>query len=144
MADNGGEIRVHPVGVFEAPLTAEENQIRPPVLALRDDMGREFHLPIGSCEGVAIHFALSQQQVARPLTHDLALRLLEKLSGKLERVLIDGYSEAGCHATLRLSGPTGDQVIAARAGDGVALALRADLPIFVTEEVYARATGNSF
>jgi bifunctional DNase/RNase len=139
VSENGGEVRVHPVGVFEHPGEAEEGEGRPPILLLRDEIGREFQLPIGSCEGLAIHIALTQQQISRPLTHDLALRLLEKLSGKLERVVIDMYSEQGCHATLSLGTPQGAQRVEARAGDGVALALRAELPIFITEEVLARA-----
>jgi hypothetical protein len=142
VAGNGGEIRVHPVGVFEQPLESEE-EAGLPVLLLRDEAGREFHLPIGSCDGLAIHLALTQQHVSRPLTHDLALRLLEKLSGQLQRVVIDAYSEEGCHATLSISTPRGPQLLEARAGDGVALALRADLPVFITEEVYARARGPS-
>lgn len=140
MADNGGEIRVHPVGVFEQPGEPEEAEARPPILLLRDEIGREYHLPVGSCDGLAIHIVLTQQQVSRPLTHDLALRLLEKLSGQLERVVIDAYSDDGCHATLSLATPKGAQRLEARAGDGVALALRADLPIFITEEVLARVS----
>ena len=142
MSDNGGEVRVHPVGVFEQSGEPDEAEARPPVLLLRDEVGRECHLPVGSCDGLAIHIALTQREVARPLTHDLALRLVERLSGKLERVVIDAYSEEGSRATLHLSGPSGVQRLEAGAGDGVALALRADLPVFVTEEVLARAGGS--
>lgn len=142
MPDNGGEIRVHPVGVFEQPTDSEEAEAKLPLLVLRDDIGRECRLPVGSCDGLAIHLALTQQHVSRPLTHDLALRLLEKLSGKLERIVIDAFSEEGCRATLTLSTPKGEQELEARAGDGVALALRADLPIFITEEVHALAHGS--
>jgi hypothetical protein len=129
------------VGVFEQPLASEEAETKLPLLLLRDDLGRESRLPVGSCDGLAIHIALTQQQVSRPLTHDLALRLLEKLSGKLARVVIDAYSEEGCRATLTISTPKGEQEMEARAGDGVALALRADLPIFITEDVHTRASG---
>lgn len=140
MSENGGEIIVHPVGVFEQASSSEE-EMRLPLLLVRDDLGRECRLPVGSCDGLAIHIALTQQQVSRPLTHDLALRLLEKLSGRLTRVVIDAFSEEGCRATLTISTPKGEQEMEARAGDGVALALRADLPIYITEEVYARASG---
>ena len=134
MTDNGGEVRVHAVEVYERPDT-QEAEPRLPILLLRDEMGREFHLPIGSCDALAIHIALTQQQVARPLTHDLALRLLERLEGRLERVVIDAYAEEGCHATLLVSSARGAQLITARAGDAVALALRADMPIHATEDV---------
>jgi len=57
-------------------------------------------------------------------------------------VLIDTYSEEeGCRATLEISSPRGRHSLGARAGDGVALALRAELPIYVTEDVFLRASG---
>ena len=46
----------------------------------------------------------------------------------------------GCHATIHLSTARGAQAVQARAGDGVALALRAEIPIYVTEEVLLRAS----
>ena len=97
---------------------------------------------IGPAEASAIGMEMLGKKFQRPLTHDLALRLVERLSGKLERVVIDAYSEEGSRATLHLSGPSGVQRLEAGAGDGVALALRADLPVFVTEEVLARAGGS--
>jgi uncharacterized protein len=141
MSAAGDEIRVHPIGVYEQQGESEED-VRPPVLLLRDDLGREVRLPIGSCEGLAIQFVLVQTHVPRPLTHDLALHLLAKLSGRLEHVVIDRYSEQeGCHATLEFATEQGPRSLEARAGDGVALALRADLPVYVTEEVLLRAGG---
>jgi bifunctional DNase/RNase len=134
---DGDEVQVYPVGIFEQ----ESEEPQPPLLALRDDMGREMRIPIGACEGLAINVALDQQHFPRPLTHDLALHLLDKLLAKLEHVVIDSLSEDdGCQATLRLSTARGTQVIQARAGDGVALALRAEIPIHVTEEVLQRAS----
>jgi hypothetical protein len=57
---SGDEVQVHPVGVFEQPAESEE-EIKPPLLLLRDDLGREARIPIGSCEGLAIQFVLVQQ-----------------------------------------------------------------------------------
>jgi bifunctional DNase/RNase len=133
----GDEVQVYPVGIFEQ----ESEEPQPPLLALRDDMGREMRIPIGACEGLAINFALDQQHFARPLTHDLAIHLLDKLFAKLEHVVIDSLSDDdGCYATLRLATARGTQVLQARAGDGVALALRAEIPIHVTEEVLERTS----
>ncbi len=133
----GDEVKVYPVGIFEQE--SEEEEPRPPLLALRDDMGREMRIPIGACEGLAINVALDGQHFPRPLTHDLALHLLDKLSAKLEHVVLDSLSEDdGCRATISLTTAGGVQTIQARAGDGVALALRAEIPIYVTEEVLER------
>ncbi len=141
MSDGGDEVQVHPVAVFEQHTTVEEAEFRVPMLLLRDEVGREVHLPIGSCDGFAIHIALTQQAVARPQTHDLGLRLLEKLSARLTRVVIDAYTEEGARATLSIESPAGEQTLQARAGDGIALALRAELPIFMTQEVLEQASG---
>ena len=141
MSADGDEVRVHPVGFFETQADSEE-EARPPLLALRDAMGREMRIPIGSCEAFAIQLALVQRHVPRPITHDLALQLLSKLSGRLEHVVIDTYSEEeGCHATLQVATESRTHSFEARAGDGVALALRAELPIYVTEDVLIRAAG---
>ena len=141
MSDGGGdEVRVHPVGVFEQRVAAQDTELRLPMLLLRDEAGREVHIPIGSCDGFAIHIALTQQPVARPLTHDLGLHLLEKLSAHLEHVVIDAFTEQGCRATLSIGASDGTHTLQARAGDGIALALRAELPIYMTQEVLEQAS----
>ena len=134
------EIRVQVVGVFEHQVVFHNQEQRIPVLLVRDASERELHLPIGSCEGLAIHIALEQQLVPRPLTHDLGLRILERLSADLDRVVIDGLSEGGCHATVHLRTADSEFTVDARAGDAVALALRAEAPIYVTEALLVRAS----
>jgi len=136
-------VQVHPVGVFEQQADGEEAEARVPMLLLKDDAGREVHLPIGSCDGFAIHVALTQQSVLRPLTHDLGLNILARLSARLEHVVIDAYSARGCRATLSVASAERKWTIPARAGDGIALALRAELPIFMTEEVFEQARDGS-
>lgn len=133
------EIRVQVVGVFERQIVFYNQEQRIPLLLVRDASDRELHLPIGSCEGLAIHLALNQQVVPRPLTHDLGLRILERLSAQLGRVVIDDLSEEGSHATIHLRTAESDLTVDARPGDAVALALRAEAPIYVTEELLARA-----
>ncbi len=79
--EGGDAVQVHPVGVFEQQVDPQDPEARVPMLLMRDDLGREVRLPIGSCDGFAIHIALTQQAVLRPLTHDLGLALLERLHG---------------------------------------------------------------
>jgi bifunctional DNase/RNase len=136
---DSGEVRVTVVGVFEEELGPAASRQRLPILVLRDDVNRELRLPIGSCEGVAIHVAVEQALVPRPLTHDLALRVLERLSAKLDRVVIADLSDDISSATLYLASDQGALHLDARPGDAVALAMRAEVPIYVTEDVLARA-----
>jgi hypothetical protein len=135
VAAGNNEVKVEVVGVFEQEVSFQEQEHRIPVLLVRDPVGRELRLPIGSCEGLAIQIVLEQHVMPRPLTHDLALRLMERLHAQLGRVVIDELTDSGAHATLYLTTPQGEITMDARPGDAVALALRADVPIHVTEEL---------
>jgi hypothetical protein len=134
------EVVVKVIGVFEEALTIGAEERRIPVMLLRDAADREARVPIASCEGLAIQIALEQHVVPRPLTHDLALRLLERLSARLDRVVVDSVSVAHPHATLHLQAAEGEVEMDARPGDAIALALRADVPIHVKDEILAYST----
>lgn len=137
MADPA-EIRVEVVGVFEQPAAAGsggEEEARAPILILKDDADREAYISVGSCEALAVHLALSRHLVPRPLTHDLALRLLEKLSASVGRVVISKHlPDDAYRAVIYLQAPEGEVALRAEPGDAIAIALRAEAPIYVTEE----------
>jgi len=134
------EVQLQIVGVFEHSLEVGDEEQHIPMLLLKDSADRELRLPLDSCEGFAIHIALEDQIVHRPLTHDLALRLVEKLSATIDRVVIDEISEEDVHATMHLRAPRGDFSLRARPGDAVALAIRAEVPIYATEGLLDRAS----
>jgi bifunctional DNase/RNase len=131
------EVRVEVVGVFEQEVAVGGQEHRIAVMLLRDAAGREVRLPISSCEGLAIQVALEQHVLPRPLTHDLAIRLVERLSARLDRVVVDALSGHHSHAALYLQTAEGEIEMDARSGDAVALALRADALICVREEILA-------
>jgi hypothetical protein len=139
MATGGNEVSVQIVGVFQQQELSEGEEASP-LLVLRDGADRELYVPIGSCEGLAIHLALEQRVVARPITHDLGIRILEKLSTTIERVVVDDLSDGTYYASLHLVAGEGAVSVPAKPGDAVALALRAEAPVFVTEEVFSRAS----
>jgi bifunctional DNase/RNase len=132
------EVEVQVVGVFEQRIELRDQEQRIPLLVLRDASDRELRVPIGSCEGLAIHIAVQQQVVPRPLTHDLALRLIQKLSADIHRVVIDNFTDHEFHTTVHLQTAQGALLVDARPGDAIALALRAEVPIFATESVLSR------
>jgi len=136
VAAGPNEVRVEVVGIFQHRESGVEEERRTPVLILRDSVDRDLDLPVGSCEALAIHLALGGHVVSRPLTHDLALRLLEKLSGSLERVVIDKAGRDSYQGSIYLRVPHGELCLTAQPGDAVALALRAETPIYVTEETF--------
>lgn len=111
------------------------------VIVFKEKEGTRF-LPvvIGISEVNAIKMKLSGIKPPRPLTHDLMLELIEKLGAKLESVVIDKIHQNTFYAKLHIkSSSSKEMIIDGRPSDSVALALRADAPVFVAEEVLSEA-----
>ena len=111
-----------------------------PIVVLKD-VGSEAVMPIwvGIFEANAIALEIEKTGAARPMTHDLTRNLLRYLNGELERVVITELRDDTFYAVLWLR--QGDEQVAvdARPSDAIALALRADCPIFVAEKVMENA-----
>jgi len=112
-----------------------------PVVILKDLEGRRY-LPIliGPFEATAIALALEGTQVPRPLSHDLMRMMLEALQAKLEQIVIHDIKDSTFFAKLvvRRNGET--QEIDARPSDGIALALRMQAPIYVSDKIALEET----
>jgi hypothetical protein len=111
------------------------------VIVFREKEGTRF-LPvvIGLAEVNAIKMKLSGIKPPRPLTHDLLLDTIHQLGGQLEKVIIDKLQNNTFYAKLYLKRANdGEVMIDARPSDSVALALRADAPIFVADEILGEA-----
>lgn len=112
-----------------------------PVVILKDLEGRRY-LPIliGPFEATAIALALEGTQVPRPLSHDLMRMMLEALQAKLEQIIIHDIKDSTFFAKLvvRTNGET--QEIDARPSDGIALALRMQAPIYVSDKIALEET----
>lgn len=101
---------------------------------------RELPIWVGPFEAQAIAMEMRQVPSPRPLTHDLMKHLVERLGGKLTRVVIEDLRDSTYFATVHLAGPGGKGVIVdARPSDAIALALRLRGPIMVSEELFSRA-----
>lgn len=116
-----------------------------PVIVLRQVDGSLF-LPIwiGTFEANAIALAVEGVETPRPLTHDLLRSLLVELDAKLERVEIHDLREGTFYARLIVSSATADRrEIDARPSDAIALALRADAPVWTARAVLDAAVADS-
>jgi bifunctional DNase/RNase len=115
-----------------------------PIVVLKD-VASETVMPIwvGIFEANAIAIEIEKVPVARPMTHDLTRNLIHHLNAQLERVVISELKDDTFFAVLWLR--QGDQplMIDARPSDAIALALRADCPIYVAEEVMQTAKLNT-
>jgi len=66
--------------------------------------------------------------------------LIQELGAHLERVVIDKVVKNTFHAKLQLRTPTGEKkIIDARPSDSVALAVRLDAPLFVSEDIIEKS-----
>ena len=107
-----------------------------PVVILKDLEGKRY-LPIliGPFEATAIALALEGTAVPRPLSHDLMRTLLETLDARLEQIVIHDIRESTFFAKLVVRTNGELQEIDARPSDGIALALRMQAPIFVSDKI---------
>lgn len=103
-----------------------------PIVLLREAEGTRF-IPIwvGSVEASAIAFALEGVPAERPLTHDLLEILLETFEKPLRSVHITALRDGVFYATMNFD----DATVDCRPSDAIAVALRSEAPILVSETV---------
>lgn len=114
------------------------------VIVLKERGGNRF-LPIiiGISEVTAIKMKISGIQPPRPLTHDLLKNTIASLGATLKRVVITKLEFNTFFAQLTLEDKAGTlREVDARPSDSIAVALRADAPIFVSEEVLNQVTSS--
>lgn len=112
-----------------------------PIVILKDVNGEQI-LPIwvGPYEANAIALEIEKIAPQRPLTHDLLRNLIVGLGLRVERVVVTELKENTFYAVIEMRDAVGDPVVLdSRPSDAIALALRADCPIFVNEDVLAQS-----
>lgn len=98
-----------------------------------DDDSRILEIVIGPIEAEAISLAQQGINPLRPLTHNLIMDILETLGVQIEAVHINNIQNNTFFAELVF---TNGKRVSARPSDAVALAIRADVPVLATAEVY--------
>jgi bifunctional DNase/RNase len=111
-----------------------------PIVLLKDPQS-EALLPIwvGIYEAQAIALEVEKAQAPRPLTHDLLKNLVHGLNAQVQRVVVTELKDDTFYAVIWME--QNGEVVAmdSRPSDALALALRADCPIYVDEEVLRAA-----
>jgi bifunctional DNase/RNase len=110
------------------------------VVILKDTEGDRY-LPIwiGAWEASAIAMRLQGLAAERPLTHDLFAAALDRLGVRVERVVINELTDETYHARIHLERDGVQVEVDARPSDALALAVRAEVPIFAADDVLAQA-----
>lgn len=100
------------------------------------------HLPIwiGVWEAEAIAMEIQGVNAARPLPYDLVKSIVADLNGHIERVLVSDLTDEIYYATIVLRHGDRTVDIDARPSDAIAIAVRAKVPILVSERVMDRAS----
>ena len=90
---------------------------------------------VGIFEANAIALQIERIDTPRPLTHDLIKNILLQLNANVDKIVVTDLQENTFYAVIHLQ-MNGDHItIDSRPSDAIALALRTDAPIYVTEEV---------
>ncbi|MEC7827457.1 MAG: bifunctional nuclease family protein [Actinomycetota bacterium] len=112
-----------------------------PLLLLRETEGQGRVLPvvIDTPEAHAIHRGIEGIRLARPLTHDLLVTMLEELQATILGVVVTELRERTFFAEIELQVAGETRTISARPSDAIAIAVRTDTPIYASEDVLAEA-----
>ena len=115
-----------------------------PIIILKD-VESDTMLPIwvGAYEANAIALEIEKIAPPRPMTHDLLRNLIIELGVQVERVVVTSLRDNTFFAVIEMRDSDGaPMVLDSRHSDAIALALRADCPIYVDMEVI-KASHNS-
>jgi bifunctional DNase/RNase len=107
-----------------------------PIVLLKTADGNKF-LPIwiGHPEAAAILMKLQGASTPRPMTHDLVTAMLGELDAQVVRITVTELKENTFYASITVQQNGSEIEIDSRPSDAIALAVRADAPIFAAEEV---------
>ena len=110
------------------------------IVVLREEKG-ERYLPIwiGPFEADAITIQLQGIEAGRPMTHDLLRQMAETLDGEIIHVVISDLQSETFFAEIVMEANGERLELDSRPSDAVALAVRANVPIYVAEEVMEKA-----
>jgi len=110
-------------------------------LLLKEVFGnRRLPIIIGQAEAQAIALELEGIKPPRPLSHDLMKSIIDNLGGTLLQVFINELRENTYYAQLIIDLSTLTIEIDARPSDAIALAIRAQAPIYVADSVMDSAS----
>jgi uncharacterized protein len=107
-----------------------------PIVLLKTADGNKF-LPIwiGHPEAAAILMKLQGAATPRPMTHDLFTDILSQLEARVVKIAVTELRENTFYALITVAVDGTEIEIDSRPSDAIALAVRADAPIFAAEAV---------
>jgi uncharacterized protein len=108
---------------------------QPIVLLKTADGNRYLPIWIGQPEAAAILMKLQGAATPRPMTHDLVTDLLEQLDAQVVRITVTELRDNTFYASITVVMNGSEIEVDSRPSDAIALAVRADAPIFAADRV---------
>jgi bifunctional DNase/RNase len=106
------------------------------LVQLREMEGsRRFTIVIGLFEATSIDRRVRKQKSERPLTHDLVACVVEEMGGEIRDIVISDLRDGIYFAKLRVMVDGEIREIDCRPSDALAVAVTAEVPIYVADEV---------
>ena len=114
-----------------------------PILILKSEENDQvIPIWIGLLEATAIATSLKSIHFDRPMTHDLFMNFVELTGLSVISVEVCDIQDSTFYAKINFSSSEASFSLDARPSDAIAIALRADAPIFVDEMVFLKSTKN--
>ncbi len=130
------------VNVFEATY-ADGNQdstnAKTNFVLLRDSIGRDIRIFVLPDVAYAMCLALSEHTPERPFTHDLMKNILVRMGATIECVTVDDLWQDTFYSKITIVKGDESLEIDSRPSDAIALALRFNAPIYISEHVLEAA-----
>ena len=107
-----------------------------PIVLLKTTDGNKF-LPIwiGHPEAAAILMKLQGATTPRPMTHDLVTDILSQLDAQVVRITVTELRDSTFYASITIQQDGSEIEVDSRPSDAIALAVRAEAPIFADDRV---------
>jgi len=127
------EQKTSPVDVIA--LVEDQTSLNPIVVLQDRKTNRVLPIWIGDTEARAISLAMNKVKTSRPLTHVLIHRIIEKMGGKMVNIIIDRIKNNTFFASINIETQGGLVRVDARPSDALAMAIEADVQIFVSKAI---------
>jgi hypothetical protein len=128
-------VKVEVLGVY----VVSTKQGPAPVIVLEDRKGERM-LPVfvGYAEAIFVRMLLEGAKFEAPFSYDLMASLLKEFGARLEKVLISLTPDDVLKTSLTVTDERRSRELSSRPGDGIALGVRTEAPIFVSEELLGK------
>jgi uncharacterized protein len=131
----------HKVSVSGLILDPDSNT---PILILKSEENDQvIPIWIGLMEATAIATSLKNIHFDRPMTHDLFLNFVRLTGAAVTSVEVCDIKDSTFFAKINFTASEASFSLDSRPSDAIAIALRADAPIFVDETVFLKSNKNN-